>query len=444
MSIDQRANEDFDSALIKAFWRKIANLLTRKKNELLPYDEVRRLVPIRGQHDLGLTQVPIDAIIGSVGRFRDFDRAFFPTQDQTRDRWVSIDKARYEDVPLPPIELYKIGEIYFVKDGNHRVSVARKKGQVYVDAYVIEVDVPIPLTQETSLDGLAGVKDQVDFLDNTNLAQLRPETEIRSTVPGQYRRLLEHIAAHRWFLGEQEKREIGYSEAVTSWHDHVYLPIVELIRKQNLTKAFPTSTEADLYLWIIDYQWYLREAYRQAQINPEIVASRRLLEENPLQPVRKLARILAGNEWIDEYIREQDYARFMRQTELGSLRPDADLKATIPGSYDELLEHIRVHRWYLGEQRQVEVGFFEAILSWYDTVYAPLAAIIREQKVIERFPNRTETDLYLWVIKRQAYLKEASGQGSPVNQIADELPDSHLNTASNEHPAQTADQGNPE
>lgn len=421
MSIDQRANDDFDSALFKAFWRRIATWLTGKKNELLPYDEVRQLVPMSGQHDLGLTQVPIDAIIGSVGRFRDFDRAFFPTQDQTRDRWISIDKARYQEIPLPAVELYKIGEIYFVKDGNHRVSVARKRGQAYVDAYVIEVDVPFPVTQDTSLDELAGAKDQLEFLDTTNLPQIRPETVIFSTVPGQYRRLLEHIAAHRWFLGEQEKREIPYPEAVASWHDHVYIPIVELIRKQKLTKEFPTSSEADLYILIIDYQWYLREAYRYAQDNPEHVANQKLLEENPAQPVRKLAKLIAGKDWIEEFILEQDYARFMRQTDLRSLRPDADLIATIPGAYDELLEHIRVHRWYLGEQRREEVGFQEAVLSWFDNVYAPISSIISEQKIIARFPSRTKTDLYLWVIKRQAYLKELSGYETPLERVAGEL-----------------------
>lgn len=437
MSIDQRANDDFDSALFKAFWRRIATWLTGKKNELLPYDEVRRLVPVSGQHDLGLTQVPIDAIIGSVGRYRDFDRAFFPTQDQTRDRWISIDKARYREIPLPAVELYKIGEIYFVKDGNHRVSVARRRGQVYVDAYVIEVDVPIPVTQDTSLDDLDRAKNQLEFFETTSLPELRPETVIFSTVPGQYKRLLEHIAAHRWFLGEQEKREIAYAEAVASWHDHVYMPIVELIRKFKLTREFPTSSEADLYIWIIDYQWYLREAYRQAQDNPEYVASQKLLEENPAQPVRKLAKLIAGKDWIGEFIQEQDYARFMRQTDLRNLRPEADLIATIPGAFDELLEHIRVHHWYLGEQRGEAADFQEAVLSWYDHVYVPISSIISEQKIIERFPNRTKTDLYLWVIKRQAYLKELSGYETPLERVAGELTETDNQLDHPEKPDQT-------
>jgi hypothetical protein len=108
--------------------------LTKGENELLPYDEVRKHLPIRGQHDIGLQQVPISQIVGSLGRYRDFDRAFLPLQKRTKDRWVSIDKAQYEEVGLPPIETYKIGEVYFVKDGNHRVSVARERGQDFVDA----------------------------------------------------------------------------------------------------------------------------------------------------------------------------------------------------------------------------------------------------------------------------------------------------------------------
>ena len=130
------ARQDFDRAVSRAFWRRILARLTRENNELLPFDEIREQLPIRGQHYRGLQEVPVDKILGSLGRYRDFDRAFLPIQTRTKARWISIDRAHYEEIILPPVELYQIGEVYFVRDGNHRVSVARERGQTYIDAFV--------------------------------------------------------------------------------------------------------------------------------------------------------------------------------------------------------------------------------------------------------------------------------------------------------------------
>ena len=124
MTSDNLANQDYERAVFKAIWRAVIAWMTGKNNELLPFDEVRDRLPLRGQHDLGLKEVRIDQIVGSLGRYRDFDRAFLPRQLHTKDRWLSIDKAHHRDIILPPVELYKLGEVYFVKDGNHRVSVA--------------------------------------------------------------------------------------------------------------------------------------------------------------------------------------------------------------------------------------------------------------------------------------------------------------------------------
>ena len=95
------------------------------------------------RHYRGLQAVPLAQIGGSEGRYRDFDKAFFPRQTQTKERWLSINKAHYEDVSLPPVELFKVGQMYFVRDGNHRVSVARAHGYEFIDAYVIEIDLPV-------------------------------------------------------------------------------------------------------------------------------------------------------------------------------------------------------------------------------------------------------------------------------------------------------------
>ena len=146
-SIEKMALADFEQALRKATWRDWFSWLTHKSNNLLPLTQIRQCLGFKGQHDLGLRTVPMDRIIGSQGRSGDFDRAFFPRQSRTRTRWVRIDTAYYQDVSLPPVDLIKIGEDYFVEDGNHRVSVAHVRGQQFIDAFVTEIDTLVPMTE---------------------------------------------------------------------------------------------------------------------------------------------------------------------------------------------------------------------------------------------------------------------------------------------------------
>ncbi len=426
MSMNELANQDFERAVVRAFWRKIYSRLTGEKNDLLPFDEVRERLPIRGQHYIGLKQVAVKKIIGSMGRYQDFDRAFLPIQVRTKDRWVSIDKAHYAQVILPPVELYKIGEVYFVKDGNHRVSVARERGQEFVDAFVIELDTPVILSPETKMDDLAMKKAQADFYLDTGLKNIRPDAQIESTQAKFYDRLREHINVHRWYLGEKRQMEVPYEEAVASWYDNVYLPIIDLIRSQNLRKLFPGASETDLYLWIVEYQGLVRIAGVDEQVDQEQArtqAALQLLRDYPDSQVRKLLAIMERSLWLDKLLLQQERARFLEETQIVALRPEAQIETTVPGMYDLLRNHINVHKWYLGEQRQSDVPYQEAVVSWYDNVYLPIIEIIREQAVLEDFPGRTETDLYLWVIDRWEWLREHYGSQVPVETAAEQLAD---------------------
>ncbi len=143
------AIQDFEQATRKANWRDWFSWLTHKNNNLMSLDEILCCVPVKNQHHLGYQFVPLNKIVGSEGRYREFDRSFLPRQTHTKGRWVSIDKAHYKAVTLPPVELIKIGQDYFVRDGNHRVSVARVRGQEFIDAYVTEIVAPV------SFDGTA-------------------------------------------------------------------------------------------------------------------------------------------------------------------------------------------------------------------------------------------------------------------------------------------------
>lgn len=390
------AYQDFDRVYRRGFWRKIRAWLTGTSNELLPYDEVRQQLPFSGQRDLGVQTIPLDKIVGSVGRYRDFDRIFLPTQRATYKRWISIKSAHYEEKILPPIDAYKIGDVYFVRDGNHRVSVAREREQSFIDAYVIEIDVPIKLTPETEIDDLVRQKEYAQFMARTGLAKLRPDANLELTLSGEYGRLLNHIHTHQYYLGLQEKRDIPWDEAVASWYDNVYQPLVAAILEHDLDRAFPKNTVTDLYWWVSEYQWLLRESYYGDSLMDTAVSQ--LAEVYTNKAVRQVIRTLKQATWIDGMLLEQERDNFLDYTKIKTLRPDSDIALTLPGKYDKLLYHISAHRWYLGEERSSDVPYEEAVTSWYDNAYLPLVEMIREQGIVASFPGRTEADLYLWLV----------------------------------------------
>jgi hypothetical protein len=253
------ASADFERARRKAFFNDLTALLARRPNYLLAFEEVQRALPFKGQTYKGMQEVLVSKIVGSVDRYHDFDRAFLPTQTKTRPRWESVDIATLTDVILPPVQLYKVGDIYFVKDGNHRVSVAREKGSAYVDAEVIELVTSVPLTADTDPRDLLRLGEYAGFLENTKLDRLRPGVNITFTSLGRYDQLIEHISAHRWYMGIEQDRPIEWQEAVLDWYDNFYLPLVKIIEDNQILRNFPGRTAADLYLWIMDHRWYLKE-----------------------------------------------------------------------------------------------------------------------------------------------------------------------------------------
>ena len=409
---DTLAQDDFEKAYLRSTWRKMIARVTGRSNELLPFDEVRSALPYRGQRDIGLRTVPLDLIVGSVGRYRDFDRAFLPTQRQTTDRWVNISKARYKDVPLPPVELYKIGEVYFVKDGNHRVSVARDRDQVDIDAYVTEIDIPFRLTADMDIDTVLHEKEYGRLVQQTRLDELRPEVDLHLSNPAEYERLLGHIDAHQYYLGTERQADVAYEDAVLSWYDSVYRPLVETIEAEGLVRQFPKLTAADLYLRVSEYQWLVREAAQDTLLDEEARAgaTARMAEIYRQRVVRRVIRTLRHETWIDTMIRDKEYAAFLERTRLRALRPEAEILVSLPGKYEKILEHIHVHQYYLGLDQQRDVSYEEAVASWYDNVYLPIIQPIRQQGLLAQFPGRTETDAYIWIIEHREALGEEVGR----------------------------------
>jgi hypothetical protein len=168
--------------------------------------------------------------------------------------------------------LYKVGQVYFVVDGHHRVSVAREQGQESIEAEVRECTSRVNITPDLKPEDLVILGEKVEFLERTRLDQLRPRARIRLTIVGGFDRMAEHIAVHRYFMGLDLKRDISDEEAVTDWYDTVYLPIVKVIRQSRILREFLGKTEGDLYIWVLDHQRYLSEVAGQDLQPPEDAA----------------------------------------------------------------------------------------------------------------------------------------------------------------------------
>jgi hypothetical protein len=221
----------------------------------------------------------VEQIAGSLNRYHEFDRAFLPKEDQLAGRWQKVDRAFYEDIHLPPVVLYKVGQVYFVVDGHHRVSVAREQGQEFIEAEVRECATRVNITPSIKPEDLEILGSKVDFLERTSLDKLRPDADIKLTIPDGFTRMLEHIAVHHYFMGLDFKRDISEQEAVTHWYDTVYLPIVTIIRESGLLEDFPGKSEGDLYMWTLDHQHYLYKQEGQPLQPPE-TAAKQFIEEN--------------------------------------------------------------------------------------------------------------------------------------------------------------------
>ncbi|MFT4041023.1 MAG: hypothetical protein QM692_22765 [Thermomicrobiales bacterium] len=252
---ESEVRQDFERARTRAFFGDVRAIIARKARDLIPYHEVRQRVSPEGESYRGVQTVPLANIVGSMDRFHDFNRAFFPRQRFTAGRWQNVDRAYYQDVYLPPIQLYKVGDVYFVKDGNHRVSVARERGQEYIDAEVIEGHIRAPFYAEMEPGEMLLQAEYAEFLRRSNLDHLKPDHDIRPSALGRYDEIWEHITGHRDWLAAIRHEPVTDQEAVADWYDNIYCPIVEVAREQGLSDRFPNHTEADIYLWVMRHRW---------------------------------------------------------------------------------------------------------------------------------------------------------------------------------------------
>lgn len=259
-----QAAEDFSKARGKAFLSRIQHFLDADRDKLLSFHDVKEILKPKHQTYRGMQVVPIDLIVGSEGRYRDFNKYFLPKANHLRSRWERVDAAHLEDINLPAIQLYEIGGVYFVRDGNHRVSVARSQNVEAIDAEVTslasEIRIDPGMTAEDLRAAVISYEKEI-FYDNTNFGWLTGCSTLDFSAPGRYDVVYNHILVHKFYLNEGVEKEIPFSDALVSWYEKVYRPIISLIEGDRLLGRFPGRTASDLYVWIVKHWDFLKRKY---------------------------------------------------------------------------------------------------------------------------------------------------------------------------------------
>lgn len=299
------AESDFARARNKALFNEIQHLLTPEEAAMISLKAVRKVIKTQSETYIGMKVIPINKIVGSEGRYRDFDNQFFPKRSIIKERWEHVDEAVIKDIVLPPIKVYELGGLYFVRDGNHRVSVAKSKGVEFIDAEVVSLQTEIKLSPARTLNGMMKQiisYEKRNFYFETNFGDITDYWVLDFSTAGQYDVIYNHILTHKYFINQNQTEEIPMEDAILSWFNNVYLPVVTTIQKYKIMKYFRKNTVSDLYVWIITFYDELKKKFGDGLPLEQIV--------NDIKREKKISLLSRVRNFIKKYILKKEISNF--------------------------------------------------------------------------------------------------------------------------------------
>ena len=256
ITFKQQTDEDFYKARNKALVNEIQHFLNPEEASLISLSDLKKILKPHNETYKGMQTIPVSLIVGSEGRYKDFDNQFFPKNAHLKARWESIDRAHLQNVILPPVTLYELGGLYFSRDGNHRISVAKARGIEFIDAEVVSLKSEIKLKPGHSmkylLNQIINYEKRV-FYSETNFGDITDYWCLDFTTAGQYDVIYNHILTHKYYMNLNQETEISMPDAILSWFDKVYMPVVQVINNAHIMGKFHHRTISDLYVWMIKY-----------------------------------------------------------------------------------------------------------------------------------------------------------------------------------------------
>ncbi len=250
------AQGDFSRARRARLLADIGRRLRREPDDvglILPFEEVIEALGVVGREDLGLKIVPLEAIVGTVDRAADFDRGFRPTSPRLRSRWERIAAAQRRGESLPPISLYLVGDLYFVRDGHHRVSVAKSLGRHDIDAYVTEIQTRVRLGRDLRVGDLPLKGHERLFRERVPLGRDERARVIVSD-PWDYGALAEAVEAWGFRAMQDRGSYMDRREVAHVWFTSEYLPVVEMLKAGELLERGETETDAYMRISAMRYR----------------------------------------------------------------------------------------------------------------------------------------------------------------------------------------------
>ena len=278
--------------------------LRGRDTRMIPFEAIRTELRQQNPRYRGVQDIPLDLVVGSVGRAHEFTRHFLPLNDGLRERWIGVEQLAKEQ-GWPPIEVYQVGNVYFAKDGNHRLSVARQLEMVAVEAHVWAFPEDVEIDPEATLEDVLIQLGERDYLEKTRINHRIPDFDIRFTVPGNYTELLAQIENLRETLEQIDGEKLPYYDAVDAWYEMIYLPTIQIIHDSTLLSDFPGRTEADLFVWMskhregLQYKYgdfenlaalaeLMAEEFKESSVSKITRQVRRMLGEEILPPLADL------------------------------------------------------------------------------------------------------------------------------------------------------------
>ncbi|MFC4949470.1 chromosome partitioning protein ParB [Pseudonocardia sp. GCM10023141] len=255
------AENDFQRIRRRQVLSRLAAWLRREPDdvsEILPFDEVVAALGPTGERVLGLQMIDVDTIVGSVDRTEDFDRWFRPRSEHTRERWERLARAQRRGESIPPIEVFRIGELHFVNDGHHRVSVAHAMGLRQIDAYVTQVTTRVDATGISRRGDLITKDLRRVFLDRVPLTGPALCT-IMVTSAWSYAVLSETVEAWGFRLMQQESRYLDRETVARRWYGEEFRPVVRMLEHAGLVGD---RTDAEAYLQLACQRYRLMRTHR--------------------------------------------------------------------------------------------------------------------------------------------------------------------------------------
>jgi nucleotide-binding universal stress UspA family protein len=319
------ARMEFDKARKDAVMLDVVNRLRGRSTKLISFEEMHaKLGGVQGRSGMR-REIPLDAIIGSVGRYSDFNRDFLPLAEHDKERWSGVKVAMETKSGIPPIDVYQVGEVYFVIDGNHRVSIAKTRGDTHIMASITEIKTRVGLTPDNSPKDLVCKAEVNNFLEETRLDESIGDVNFEVSEIGHYKAILQQIEAVRLLKAEEGKEDYAFVDASRDWYLDHYLPVIDVLREQNFLRYYPNRTETDLYIWLVENRQTIEEEFGWT-IQLDSVAAE--------MAVRKNSRAFMRNT-MKQFLKPEQGTGGWRERQLGAAKGKmfADVVVVLENAY---------------------------------------------------------------------------------------------------------------